>query len=493
MLRFFREKKDLVVWGIVLFFAGTMFTGSLFYGALSNKQTTESSSQTKDDAVAIMGDLSVPTSFYYRNVNRYMSDPSVIEDGSPEIMEDVLFEALSRSVEEVVFLGLANESNIEVERIELEGEEEKVVLQLGLKNRKELKSLIKERGKSYASFKEELEDSIKIQKFIGLIEQQVAISDKDVEHKYSEIKVKQILFRGGDITDEELDSKANDVYVQLTNGLSFDEAVQLYSDDSRTKEKGGSLGWVRFSKVLPEFEDVAFNLSKGEISKPFKTPVGIHIVMLEDKRYLPKPENFDMEREKEELLYGRKEYEKSKIVQRFLSKNPLVIQDPMLIPIEAKRRRDFEAAKNGYYSLSSLNPRSPIPNYHLAKLYFLLNDKEEGYRQLTIAETKIEFAPDLDFPEFHFLFAQYYKEKKDIPNVLVHYDAALELSKDSIYKLEFLKREMKALNDTKRVDKIDDVIIDLNQRLEAQQALESAEQESTFDGDVFTSNLDNEE
>ena len=487
MLKFFREKKELVVWGVVLFFAGTMFTGSLFYGAMSRKQPKSTATQSNNEnAIAMMGDLAVSPSFYYRNVNRYMTDPAVAQDGSPEIMEDVLFEALSSSVEEVVFLSLANENNIEVDSRALDAEEERVVLQLGLKNKKALKSLIKERGKSYSSFKDELEESLKIQKFMGLIEQQITISDEDIENKYSEVNVKQILFKGTDVTDDELESKANDVYVQLTNGLSFDEAVTLYSDDARAKDNNGSLGWVTFSKTLPEFEDVAFNLEKGELSKPFRTPVGLHIVTVEDKRVLPKPDNFDIENEKRELLDTRRMYEKSKIMQRFLSKNPLVIQDPMLIPIEAKRRRDFEAAKNGYYSLSSLNPRSPIPNYHLAKIYFLLNDLEEGYRQLIIVDTKIEFAPDLDFPEFHFLFAHYYKEIKDIPNALAQYDAALELCRDNLYKLEFLKLQLKSMKDTGRVNKIDVAIADLNSRLEAQRELETSGTETDMDGvDTF--------
>ena len=155
MLKFFREKKELVVWGVVLFFAGTMFTGSLFYGAMSRKQPKSTATQSNNEnAIAMMGDLAVSPSFYYRNVNRYMTDPAVAQDGSPEIMEDVLFEALSSSVEEVVFLSLANENNIEVDSRALDAEEERVVLQLGLKNKKALKSLIKERGKSYLGFKE---------------------------------------------------------------------------------------------------------------------------------------------------------------------------------------------------------------------------------------------------------------------------------------------------------------------------------------------------
>jgi len=55
-----------------------------------------------------------------------------------------------------------------------------------------------------------------------------------------------------------------------------------YSPDQGSKDRGGELGWFPRGAIVKEFEEVAFGLKKGELSKPFKTPYGYHIVLVED-------------------------------------------------------------------------------------------------------------------------------------------------------------------------------------------------------------------
>jgi hypothetical protein len=469
MLKFFRNKKEVIGIGIVLFFAGTMFTGSLFFGAQSSSQNKSiEQSKSLKNAVAVLGEFPITTQLYYKNLNRIMSDPRMVAANSPELMEENLFEALSLSIEEVIFLTLATESNIGVDVYDFKSEEEKVILNLGLKNKKELKTLLKENKMPYKSFKLTMENSIKIRKYLGLIEQQVSVTDKDLDYKYSQLHLKHILFKYSGETKADALGKANDVFLQIENGLAFDEAVELYSEDESSKEDKGDIGWIGFSQTLPEFESVVFKLEKNQVSKPFKTPLGIHIVTMIEKKNLPRPENFNSEEEKRTLLVSRFNYEKNKYIQRFLALNPLVINDYQLKPIDAKRKQDYESAKNGYQLLASSNPRSPIPNYHLAKVLFTMGDIEEGYRQLVIAETKIEMDATLDFSELHFLLAHYFKEKGDLDTTKIQYDVAIELSKDSLYKLEYLRDEMIALKDTVRLEAVEMAIEELMDRLEAE-------------------------
>lgn len=64
------------------------------------------------------------------------------------------------------------------------------------------------------------------------------------------------------------------------NGSFFSKAV-LYSEDPGSKSNGGYYKLTRKSPMVKEFKDVAFNLNEGEISEPFETEFGYHIIYLE--------------------------------------------------------------------------------------------------------------------------------------------------------------------------------------------------------------------
>jgi peptidyl-prolyl cis-trans isomerase SurA len=65
---------------------------------------------------------------------------------------------------------------------------------------------------------------------------------------------------------------------------NFSIHAQKYSLDKASAIKGGSLGWINKKLVVPEFSRVMSNINVGEISEPFKTQFGWHILYLEDKR-----------------------------------------------------------------------------------------------------------------------------------------------------------------------------------------------------------------
>ena len=81
------------------------------------------------------------------------------------------------------------------------------------------------------------------------------------------------------VEDEE---KAKGILGEIENGLSFEEAAEKYST-CPSKARGGDLGSFSRGKMVPEFEDAAFSMEKGEISEPVKTQFGYHIIKLTDK------------------------------------------------------------------------------------------------------------------------------------------------------------------------------------------------------------------
>jgi peptidyl-prolyl cis-trans isomerase SurA len=106
-----------------------------------------------------------------------------------------------------------------------------------------------------------------------------------------EVEVSHILIRTGENKNNEASKNTIfEIYDQLQKGVSWTELCSQYSEDPSSKEAGGKLKpfGVGVMASVPEFEKIAFQLQKpGEISDPFETQFGWHIIKLERKIPLP--------------------------------------------------------------------------------------------------------------------------------------------------------------------------------------------------------------
>lgn len=80
------------------------------------------------------------------------------------------------------------------------------------------------------------------------------------------------------------ETKIREAYQKLQDGAEFADIVQEYTEDPGTRDTDGKMRWISTGKIVKEYEDVAFSLNVGEISAPFKTPFGWHIVKVLEKR-----------------------------------------------------------------------------------------------------------------------------------------------------------------------------------------------------------------
>lgn len=113
------------------------------------------------------------------------------------------------------------------------------------------------------------------------------IKVNDKRPSKGEVEVSHIMIRTGEDKDNEKSKNTIfEIYDQLQQGVKWDELVQQYSEDPGSKQNGGKLRpfGVGVMASVPEFEKVAFELqSAGDISDPFQTQYGWHIVKLERK------------------------------------------------------------------------------------------------------------------------------------------------------------------------------------------------------------------
>ena len=75
------------------------------------------------------------------------------------------------------------------------------------------------------------------------------------------------------------EGKIKEIYAKIEQGEKFDDLAAQFSDDTRSAADGGILPMFGVGRMVPEFEKAAFDLkADGDISEPFSTPYGWHIV-----------------------------------------------------------------------------------------------------------------------------------------------------------------------------------------------------------------------
>ena len=78
--------------------------------------------------------------------------------------------------------------------------------------------------------------------------------------------------------------RIDSLYAVLANGANFAEVAKLHSEDPGSARDGGVLPWFFKGQLLKEFEEVALAMQPGEMSRPVLSPVGYHIIYMNDRK-----------------------------------------------------------------------------------------------------------------------------------------------------------------------------------------------------------------
>lgn len=80
------------------------------------------------------------------------------------------------------------------------------------------------------------------------------------------------------------EDKAKEVLGKVEKGEDFAKLAEAYSSDPGSKANGGKLGYFSKGQMVKEFEEAAFALKKGEVSKPVQSKFGWHVIKVDDRR-----------------------------------------------------------------------------------------------------------------------------------------------------------------------------------------------------------------
>jgi len=101
---------------------------------------------------------------------------------------------------------------------------------------------------------------------------------EEVQARHILIKVPQ----GADVvTVEAARLRLEQVRVQIAQGVDFASAAKAHSEDASASE-GGDLGYFPRGRMMPAFEAAAFALKPGQVSELVRTPVGWHLIYLQN-------------------------------------------------------------------------------------------------------------------------------------------------------------------------------------------------------------------
>jgi parvulin-like peptidyl-prolyl isomerase len=155
----------------------------------------------------------------------------------------------------------------------------------------------------------------------------ITVSEKEIREAF--IKMNQTL------TARHLYAKtkeeADQLYQLLQAGASFQTLAKHVFTDSTLRNNGGYLGSFTWGDMDPTFEDTAYTLEVGEISKPVKTRTGYSIIKLEDKSYNPILTEYQYQQKKSHILttikIRKKKPSESSYIESLFDKEALKIND----------------------------------------------------------------------------------------------------------------------------------------------------------------------
>lgn len=220
----------------------------------------------------------------------------------PEMKNRVRLAALNGIINRDLLLNSAKSSGVIVEA-EVQKSVDGLVAGYGGKDK--LTPLVQAIGTTYEQFTAEVADDFRITSYIDKsLAKDIKISEADAKkqfdaepNKYVEgerIKVSHILIKADPNATAEQDqaakAKIDALYLKASaKGADF-AAIAKESSQCPSAPGGGDLGVIGKGKTVPAFEQAAFALKAGEISKPVRSQFGYHIIKVAEHLNAEKPD-----------------------------------------------------------------------------------------------------------------------------------------------------------------------------------------------------------
>lgn len=162
------------------------------------------------------------------------------------------------------------------------------------------KDAIGREGFTIADYRKKLSEQITIRRVVEHeVRRKVVVTEGEIEKYLAENKelaresegfnishifLKAARGKGQEASDDirRLEEKAMEIYKKIKAGENFSELARQYSEDASARS-GGDLGFIKKADMSEDFLDILLKMNAGNVSEPFWSANGIHIIRLNEK------------------------------------------------------------------------------------------------------------------------------------------------------------------------------------------------------------------
>lgn len=233
--------------------------------------------------------------------------------------------ALDRLVEKKLVEQKIRELNIKVSEEEIRQAIEDVKKQNNMPSQEALVAALANQGLSFDQYRAQLQEQIEKLKLVSIeVRAKIHVSETEMHEYYEANRLKftedesyrarHIFFKTGEKSPADEIKRtmttALMVLAEAKSGKDFAELARNYSEDPAARKDGGDLGVFKKGDMQAELESAILSMKPGEVSELVYTPVGFHIIKLEE-RISGKQKPFEgLKAEIEEAIYRKKSEER---------------------------------------------------------------------------------------------------------------------------------------------------------------------------------------
>lgn len=229
--------------------------------------------------------------------------------------------ALDRLVEKRLIDQKIRELNIRVGDDEVRQAIDDIKRQNNIPNQEALVAALAGQGLTLEQYRAQLKEQLEKLRLVSMeVRSKIQVGESEIRSYYDShpelyqeedtFRARHIFFKSTDKTPPDEIKRtmktALSVLADAKSGRDFAELARTYSEDPAARKDGGDLGTFKKGEMLPELEQTIRAMKPGDVSDLISTPLGLHIVKLEEHAANRRKPFDRVKAEIEEMLYRKK-------------------------------------------------------------------------------------------------------------------------------------------------------------------------------------------
>ena len=286
-------------------------------------------------------------------------------------------QVLERMIYSRVQLQLARETGLRVD----DGQLEKALARIADDNKisvAQMRETIEKDGVNFAKFREDIRDEITLARLREReVDNKITVADSEVETlvtalqsqdgKVEEFDLSHILVRVPEqASPEQLSerrARAEKALAQIKSGVDFRQVAASFSD-APDAVQGGTMGWRELARLPAIFAEAVKGLKNGEVSAVLRSPNGLHIVRVNERRGQTGPLIVSQTHPRHILIKTSEVVSENDAKERLIKLKERLDNNANFAELARLQSEDASAARGG--DLGWLSPGDTVPEFEQA-------------------------------------------------------------------------------------------------------------------------------